>query len=359
GFSSLASNVILADLDDRPDAAERQVRALSSFKLNHPVGEEVEYCNLNYNVLGLIIEAASGEPYADYIQKHIFNPLGMSYSYSSKSSAQQAGLAMGYRHWFGIPFPAANLPIPHGSLASGQLISCAEDMAHYLIAHLNGGLYRKAQILSAAGMDELQRGEKEYLPFGISAGRYAMGWFDKEIDHTRTLTHGGNVPDFSAFMSLVPGQKKGLVLLLNADPYGLPMITDEIGTNLTAILAGHPPEPIKLDFIQWIFRFLPLIPLLQLWSVIATLEKVNQWQRNPVNRPGIGKLCFQHILIPLIPNLSLAAALAYLRSSRLLNFMNLYMPDLAWIARISGGFASIWAFWRTRIVLNAIRKPRL
>jgi CubicO group peptidase (beta-lactamase class C family) len=61
GFSFLSHQLVLADLDDRPDATERQVRALSTQKLSHPVGEKCQYNNLNYNILGLVIEAASGE----------------------------------------------------------------------------------------------------------------------------------------------------------------------------------------------------------------------------------------------------------------------------------------------------------
>ena len=64
----------------------------------------------------------------------------------------------------------------------------------------------------------------------------------------------------------------------------------------------------------------------------------------------------EHILLPLIPNLSLAAILVYLRSSGLLRFLHLFMPDLAWIARISGGFAGIWAFLRTGLILRTLRK---
>ena len=154
GLPGLLGMANLADLDNRPDATERQVRALSTLKLTRPVGSKFEYSNTNYNLLGLIIEAASGESYADYIQKHIFDPLDMSHSYTSKAVAQQNGLAMGHRYWFGHPLPAPNLPIPRGSLPSGQLISSAEDMAHYLIAHLNGGRYGGVQILSSAGIDE-------------------------------------------------------------------------------------------------------------------------------------------------------------------------------------------------------------
>jgi CubicO group peptidase (beta-lactamase class C family) len=139
GLPVLPGEVALADFDDRPDATERQVRALATLKITRPIGSKCEYSNLNYNVLGLIVEVASGESYAEYIQNHILNPLGMSHSYSSKAAAKKDGLAMGHRHWFSLPFPAPNLPVPRGSLPSGQLISSAEDMAHYLIAHLNGG----------------------------------------------------------------------------------------------------------------------------------------------------------------------------------------------------------------------------
>ncbi|MBN1811133.1 MAG: beta-lactamase family protein, partial [Anaerolineae bacterium] len=81
GLPMIAGNVALAELDDRPDAIERQVRALSTLKLTRPVGSKWEYSNLNYNVLGLIVEAASGESYADYVRDHIFIPLEMSRTY--------------------------------------------------------------------------------------------------------------------------------------------------------------------------------------------------------------------------------------------------------------------------------------
>ena len=112
-----------------------------------------------------------------------------------------------------------------------------------------------------------------------------MGWFDIDLGPTKTYSHGGNVPDFSAFMALVPEQKKGVVLLLNADPYGLPLITEEVGMGVTALLAGQQPAPIQLDFIQWIMRLLPLIPLLQIVGVFATLRLLRRWRQEPGTSP--------------------------------------------------------------------------
>jgi hypothetical protein len=280
----------------------------------------------------------------------------MRHSYTSKATAKQNGLAMGHRHWFSLPFPAPNLPIPRGSLPSGQLISSSEDMAHYLIAHLNAGRYGDVQILSGAGIDELHRGVKEYITFGISAGKYGMGWFEIDLGQMKTFSHGGNVPDFSAFMALLPGQKRGVVLLLNADPYGLPPILEEVGIGVTALLAGQQPPSILLDFIQWIMRLLPLIPLLQIMGVFTTLRSLHRWRQDPALRPGRGRMWGQHILLPLIPNLSLMAVLGYLWSSGLLRFLHFFMPDISWIARISGGFAGIWAFLRTGLILHTLQK---
>jgi CubicO group peptidase (beta-lactamase class C family) len=356
GLPMLSSQLILAEMDDCPDATMRQVKALSTLKLSHPVGEKCQYCNLNFNILGLIVEAASGEKYGDYIQKHIFDPLEMHHSYTNKSDALQAGLAVGYQHWFSLPFPVPNMPLPVGSLPAGLLISCAEDMAHYLVAQLNGGRYRNVQILLAEGIDEMHKGIAEIAKWQGSVIKYGMGWCDSDIGQTKTYTHGGNLPDFSAFIGLLPEQKKGFIVLFNADPYGLPFITDEIGNGVTALLADQPPPPIKLDFIQWVFRLLPLIPLLQLAGVVTTIGFWQRWQGEPAKRPNRGRMWRQHILFPLIPNLSLAAILIYLQSTGLIRFIHFYMPDLAWILRISGSFATLWAILRTGIILRAWRK---
>jgi CubicO group peptidase (beta-lactamase class C family) len=359
GFSSTAGSIVLADMDGDDGASERQVRALSTFKNPRPVGTKFEYSNINFNILGLIIEVVSEEKYAGYIQRHVFDPLGMEHSYASKEEAKKYGLAMGYRHWFSLPFPSPDLPIPAGSLAAGQLISCAEDMTHYLAAHLNRGCYAGEQILSKAGIEELHRGVAEEITFGVNAGKYGMGWFEIDFGKVKTYSHSGNVPDFSAFMVILPKEKKGLILLFNADPYGLPLVTKEIGDGVTALLCGQEPPPIRLDFIQWVMRLLPIIPILQVVDVISTLRKTNGREAAPGNTPNIGRNWKRELLLPLIPNLSLAALLIYLRSSGLIRFLNLFMPDLGWIVRISGGFAWVWIFLRTGSFLRVIQQSRL
>ncbi len=356
GLPGLPGMTLLADLDASPGATKRQAQSLSTLALSRQPGAAFEYSNLNYNLLGLVVEAASGQSYADYLRQNILAPLGMHHTYTVQAEAKQNGLAVGHRYWFAHPVAAPDLAMPGGSLPSGQLISCAEDMARYLLAHLNGGRCGDAQILSAAGMDELHRGAVEAREMGISVGQYGMGWFVDDSGPTRVVWHGGNVPDFSSFMALLPGQQRGIVLLINADHYGLPPVLTEVGMGMTALLAGRQPAPIRLAIIPWVMRAMLLIPLLQMIGAVATLLMLGRWRRDPAQRPGRGRMWGLHVLFPLIPNLSLAALPAFLRSRRMFGYLFLFMPDFAWIALVSGGFAAVWSVVRTVLILRSGRQ---
>ena len=346
---------LLADFDDRPDASERQAHALATCNLSRPVGAAFEYSNLNYNLLGLVIQAASGESYADYIQNHIFGPLEMRHSYTSKAAARQDGLAVGHQTWFGFPIAVPNLPIPGGSLPSGQLISSAEDMGHYLMAHLNQGRYGEAQILSPEGIAELHRPAAEAISWGVQTGWYGMGWYFEQQGQTKIVWHSGMIPDFYTYMALLPEQKRSVVMLINANHFTGKFTLSEVGAGVAALLAGNPPAPIQLGAVPWVLRLLPLIPLLQIAGVAITLGLLRRWRQEPQRRPSCGRAWGLYILPPLIPNLLLVTIPVYLLANRILGFMLLFAPDFTWIALICGGFAGIWTFLRTGLILWTLR----
>jgi CubicO group peptidase (beta-lactamase class C family) len=77
------------------DALEKQVRSFADFSLAHIPGSSFEYSNANYQLLGIIVQAVSGESYEAYIEHHIFAPLDMPDSYALVS--QPTELATGYR----------------------------------------------------------------------------------------------------------------------------------------------------------------------------------------------------------------------------------------------------------------------
>ncbi len=137
--------------------------------------------------------------------------------------------------------------------------------------------------------------------------------------------------------------------------YGFPPILAEPGLNLTAMVAGRqaPPSPFGfVRFLPWAMRGLVLIPVLQIAGVAATLLRLRGWRENPEHIPTRGRLWTLHILLPLIPNLSLAALPIYLKAKGMLRYLKLFNPDAAWVALICGSFAGIWALVRTGLILR-------
>ncbi len=354
GLSTASGWIPLADFDDRPDATERQARALATSELSHPVGSAFEYSNVNYNLLGLIVEAVSGQAYADYVEEHIFAPLEMNHSTTSPAEVQEDDLAVGHRYWFWFPVAAPDLPMPRGSLPSGQLISTAEDMGRYMIALLNDGRYGDARILSSESRAALHRGVAESVEMGVSMGRYGMGWYVSETAGTRVVWHTGMVPAFSSYMALLPEQEKGVVLLINADHFMMNPILSEMGGNVAALLAGEEPESLQLGFLPWMMRSLLLVPILQVVGVVATSRQLRAWRENPTSRPHGLRKWGLHLLLPLLPNLGVALSLLLILSP-LRGFWRLFMPDLTWTAIVSGSFAGLWTVLRTALTFRALR----
>ena len=110
--------------------------------LEFPPGTKWQYSS-GITIAGRLIEIASGESYADYLKKHIFEPLGMKDSTFQLTPAQAKRLAVTYKpgkekgllEAVEIPDPTqARTPSP-----SGGLYSTAADMARFYQCILNGG----------------------------------------------------------------------------------------------------------------------------------------------------------------------------------------------------------------------------
>ncbi len=185
---------------------EAHVRNMAGVRLNRPVGASFEYSNANYIVLGLVVQVVSGQPYAEYVQQHIFAPLQMSHSYTSQDEARRQGMASGYRWWFGFPI-AADLPYPASALPAGYLISSAEDMARFLAANLSGG----GAVLSPAGIAEMQR---PAVATG-SGDAYGMGWIVSKLGGTPVILHEGSTANFHSTAIMAPETGWGVVVLTN------------------------------------------------------------------------------------------------------------------------------------------------
>jgi len=174
GFSEIDGERINLDSSMADDALSASMKRLTSTELIGTPGSTFEYSNINYGLLGAIVESVSGKSFEAYIQQNIFDPLDMNHSYTSLSAATAGGESSGYYPFFGVPMVYDKfMPYSRAFTPWAGLFSSAEDMAHYLIANLNDGHYQDNVILSSAGIRHLHNP-------GIEIDKwsgYAMGWF--------------------------------------------------------------------------------------------------------------------------------------------------------------------------------------
>lgn len=146
---------------------EELVRKLNSTAISKPVGSTYQYSNLNYIILGEVIQLVSGMSYEKYIEQNIFAPLDMKHSFTSEQKAKENGLASGFQPLFGYMQPTKT-PYNQSTVSAGFLISSSTDMCNYLIAQINNGKYKDKVILSNEGVQAMHQPSK--------LSHYGLGW---------------------------------------------------------------------------------------------------------------------------------------------------------------------------------------
>ena len=173
-----------------------------------PTGQAQVYNNSAFWLLGLVIEKASGMTYEDYIEKKIFEPLGMKRSMYCNSAENVARRAHGYQIQNGV-VRRAQTNVHTWPFAAGSICSTVGDMVTWLKA-LHGG-----KVLSAKSYAEM------ITPSKLSDGtplRYGMGLnVGKDTGGLNYVGHGGSIAGFNAEATWYPDAKMAVVVLTNTN----------------------------------------------------------------------------------------------------------------------------------------------
>jgi CubicO group peptidase (beta-lactamase class C family) len=184
-----------------------------------PPGEAAGYSNYNAMLGGYIVAQVSGEPYEEYIQKHIFEPLGMTHSTVNPNMPESlrpfASKSYTYVDGAFQPFPEY-FPQPAG-LGSGFHQVSVTDMARFMIARLEGGFYGDASTEMRILEEETARLMLTtlYTPDPRLKGT-AYGLFDFSENGQWVLGHTGYAPVMESELLLLPDQHLGVYVTYNS-----------------------------------------------------------------------------------------------------------------------------------------------
>ncbi|MFN9665242.1 MAG: serine hydrolase domain-containing protein [Bacteroidota bacterium] len=192
---------------------------------NYPPGTKFSYCNMNYNMIGAIIERVSGERFDQYVYNHVLTPLKLSGGYNlDELDTSRLASIYEYRSDSGkfVLSPGAyasrtrevanyqlGYSAPLFSPTGGMKIS-ASDLARYMIMHSRQGKNAGKRIISRKSARLMQTPLKSDTHYA-----FAIENSDKIIPGQMLWGHTGSAYGLHSAMFFQPDKKFGFVLISN------------------------------------------------------------------------------------------------------------------------------------------------
>lgn len=218
------------------------LQELIDFFKNEPLvfapGERWSYNNSGYVLLGAIVEAVSELSYEEFLQRHIFEPLGMTHSCYDHTDRIVPGRVAGYQKGAAGLENASFLSMtqPH---AAGALLSSVDDLLLWDEALYTDRLVSQETLRRAFTPARLNDG---------TATGYGYGWAIGSYEGHRLIVHGGGINGFLTDAIRLPDDHIYVAVLTNRmipDP-----LPDQIALKIAALAIGTPyrePVAVTLD----------------------------------------------------------------------------------------------------------------
>jgi CubicO group peptidase (beta-lactamase class C family) len=195
---------------ERIGATPREMLALVAAKpLEFKPGTQLHYSNTGYILLGMIIEQVSGQSYAQFLKKNIFEPLGMQSSGYDDQSIILKNRASGYSLQNGhvINAPLGDMSFP---FAAGAIYSTVEDMYRW-----NEALTEPGRLLTSHSLQQMFAVYPETTAYGEQ--NYGYGVVITHRFGKLLYYHGGGWYGFSSIMQRYPTERVCIIVLSNLE----------------------------------------------------------------------------------------------------------------------------------------------
>lgn len=182
--------------------------------------ESTTYSNINYTLLGRVVEAVSGKSWRDFLADRVFQPAGLtrttgyaSKMYQDKNCAMPMELVDG--QWRVCRLQKSDNTMH----AAGGLGASARDAARWLVLHLNDGEIDGKRVISAESAREMRMLQGKLAQkqgsIRIMEG-FGLGWQVGTFHGTPLCSHGGGYAGTATYYAMLPEKNCGLAILMNA-----------------------------------------------------------------------------------------------------------------------------------------------
>jgi hypothetical protein len=183
-----------------------------------PPGQLAAYSNYGSALAAYVVEVVSGLPFEDYLERNIFDPLGMRHSTFRQPLPERLESLMsgGYKFQLGV-FEPDDFELIRGMAPAGSMSTTAEDLARFMIAHLQSGRYGDGRILDESTARLMHT---RLFSHDARLDGNAHGFWEWTYNGIRTIGHGGDTFLFHSMLILIPQHDTGFFVSYNSEGGG-------------------------------------------------------------------------------------------------------------------------------------------
>ncbi len=302
-------------------------------------GAAFTYCNLNYVLLGLIVQHATGQPYNDYMLLNMMPKIGMDYTYFKSSDNYAQNLIKPYQYSVCFkPLRSSNYYYSDYMIPAGYISSNTRDLGKYLQFMLN-------KTVTSSG-DSLLSPESYALLTGNRQNGYAMGWVTYMQDSLQVVNHSGLDENYSSTLFFMPDPGMGGAILCNVNSLEFCARAEQ---EIMAMFMSKPAPASSLSFEKMMRWGTFLIPLLLLIGMVINLVR---WNRHGFRIEFTSRLIPNlRLVIGIALSLLLLAVLTRTYQMFLSNIIR-FQPDIGWglvCIAIFGTLSALMRYWGTAL----------
>jgi CubicO group peptidase (beta-lactamase class C family) len=231
----------LDSFNDFPDMTEKDVYAvlLKQSALRFPQGQQFEYCNSGYTLLGMVIEKVTGQSLNAFLTANIFQPLKMEHTSVNEIAHRSTTRAVGY-DLFGT---RNNYDSFIGG--AGSMISTVGDLYKWDQALYNPKFIKPTTLAEAFTPSALTLSGD---PFGEKS--YGFGWWITQHNRGTHVSHNGAFGGFRADIERSTGERSTIIHISNLRHW----LVFDIRDGITNILDGKPYVLPRIPISAWLFQ---------------------------------------------------------------------------------------------------------
>ncbi len=221
-----------------PTTAQHIIDTWAKKPLDFDPGTQWQYSNTNYVIAGRIVEVVSGQPYFDFLEQHIFRPLGMTSVWNSDQTKLAPPDATAYyRHALG-PLREAPKEGRGWVFAAGELAMTPHDLALWDQSLLSQSILSSESYKTMFTEVKLKNGE---------GSGYGLGVDVREREGHRSIEHSGEVSGFVSDNEVLIDDGVAVAVFTNQDAVGAAPQIAQLVAPLVAGIAASSNEPPHLN----------------------------------------------------------------------------------------------------------------